>query len=167
MAVSMDNLPAATDAPEKKSTRGRKPGSVAKVRAELPPEAFVMEEVKEDERGTVRRIRVERTPQQIAIDKRVLAVYREWVADGRPTKWTDMPVKNWPLDAKYVEDALFFLGKAATLHGVKLVIGNVSNIDPITTKPYPDGKTRIPFCVIARAKKTPATPAEIAPSESE
>ncbi len=149
MALDLGKLPAPTDAP--KSTRGRKAGSVAKIRAELPPDAFSIETVPEDERGTVRRIRVERTKQQIAIDGKVLQVYKLWVAAGKPAKWTEMPVQSWPLESKYVEDALFFLQKAATLHGKKLVVGNVSN-KQANGRPYPDGKTRIPFCVIDRVK---------------
>ena len=160
MAVDLGKLPAAHDVPDTtpagKSTRGRKAGSKAKVRAELPPDAFAIEEVPEDERGTVRRIRVERSKQQIAIDGKVLEVYRKWVAAGKPAKWTEMPVQMWPLDARYVEDALFFLGKGATLHGKKLIVGNVSNKQQ-NGRPYPDGKTRIPFCVIDHKKKAPAS----------
>lgn len=100
-----------------KGKRGRKAGSTAKVRQTLPPDAFVMEDVQEDERGAVRRQRGERTTQQIAVDAKVLAVYREWVAAGKPTKWVNMPVKKWAIEARYLDDAQFMLGKAASLHG--------------------------------------------------
>jgi hypothetical protein len=149
--ATLGNLPEAT---EVKSGRGRKPGSKARVRATLPPEAFVMETVEADDRGKLRRVRVERDAQQIAIDTKVLSCYKEWVAAGKPDKWTDAPITSWPIEKKYADDALFFLHKAADFHGKKLVVGKVSAKDE-TGKPYTDGKVRIPFYV--RDRKSSAS----------
>lgn len=133
--------------PEKpaKSTRGRKPGTQAKVRQELPKDQFIIADVPEDERGNVKRARVERTAQQRAIDAKVLEVWRNWRDAGRPTIWNEMPVKEWPLDTRYEDDALFYLHKAATLHHKKLVVGDIKRRD---------GKSRIPFCVVDRKQKS-------------
>lgn len=135
--------------------RGRKKGSTARIRQTLPADAFVIEDVEADERGAVRRQRGERSSQQVAVDSKVLTVYREWVAAGRPAKWLEMPVKRWPIEQRYLEDALFMLGKGASLHGKKLVTGHVTDKDANGRK-YPDGKVRIPFCVVDRSSKDDA-----------
>lgn len=132
-----------TDRPK----RGRKAGSRARERAQLPPEAFVIEEIPEERRGENRRVRVERDDQQQKIDAKVFQVWQSWVAAGMPRKWDDMPVVSWVIPTKFAEDALFYLHKAANFHGKKLVTGN---IQPVKDKP---GSTRIPFCVITRTKK--------------
>ena len=147
-------MPANTEAAGK---RGRKKGSTARVRQTLPADAFTIEDVHEDERGAVRRQRGERTSQQIAVDAKVLAVYREWVAAGKPNKWLHMPVKKWPIEQRYLDDALFMLGKAASHHGKKLVTGNVTDKD-LNGRKYPDGKFRIPFCVTDRGGNDTANP---------
>lgn len=146
------------EAPKK---RGRKPGSVAKVRAELPPDAFRIESVAKDDRGVVRRKRVERSPQQKAIDAKAMEVYKEWIAAGSPTDWLKMPIKGWIIEKRLVDDALFFLGKGATLHGKKLRVGDIL---PAEGEP---GKVRIPFCVTDRNERDePASVEETAEAES-
>jgi hypothetical protein len=136
------------------SKRGRKPGTVAKVRAELPAEEFVIEKIPEDDRGKHRRQRLERSKQQTAVDNRILAVYKLYKDSGSPKNWTDMPVQGWVLSKQFEDDALFMLRKAANYHGKKLVVGKIQY-------GLPDGKIRIPFCVIDRpkkaAKETPVT----------
>jgi hypothetical protein len=133
--------------------KGRTKGTQNKERAILPADAFVMEDTDPDERGAIRRQRLERTEQQKAIDAKTLAVYREWVADGSPRDWLDMPVKKWAIEKRYIDDAVFYLGKGASLHGKKLVVGNITDKDE-NGRTYPDRKWRIPFCVIDRDKRT-------------
>jgi hypothetical protein len=131
-----------------KSGRGRKPGSKARERQQLPADAFVMEEIPEEERGQYRRIRVERSEQQQKIDAKVLDTWRKWNEAGQPAKWDDMPIQFWLVPNRYAEDALFYLDKAAKFHGKKLVLGHV---DKAKDKP---GNTRIPFCVVNRPRKS-------------
>lgn len=147
----LTSLPEATPAP--RTGRGRKPGSKVKERAELPPDAFVIEAVPVEDRGTVRRKRVERKEQQRAIDAKVLDVWKEWRDSGRPTDWLLMPVKFWRIEKKFAEDAKFFLGKAATMHGKKLVLGEDQKV-PGSSPPV----IRIPFCVIDRPVKVKNEP---------
>lgn len=146
----LSTLPPATSRPAQEAPagkRGRRPGSKAKVRAELPADAFMISAVPVEERGTVRRKRVERSKQQLAIDSKVLDVWREWVATGRQTDWLKMPVKYWTIEKRFAEDAQFYLDKGARLHGKKLVIGDIL---PAEDAP---GKVRIPFCVIDRVER--------------
>lgn len=148
--ADLSTLPPATPAP--RAGRGRKPGSKAKQRAQLPPEAFIIEDVPELERGPARRKRIERDAQQLSIDARVLAVYQEWLSMGKPTDWLKMPVKYWRIEKRYAEDAQFFLSKATQLIGKKLIIGDVKAI-PKSSPPV----VRIPFCVVDRPEKDDET----------
>lgn len=132
--------------------RGRRKTGAKVERRPLPGDAFNIEDTDPDERGAIRRTRGERTEQQQAVDAKVLEVYKEWKADGSPSDWLDMPVKKWAIASQYVDDAIFMLGKAASHHGKKLVLGTVTNKDE-HNRPYPDGKMRIPFCVIDRVKQ--------------
>jgi hypothetical protein len=125
--------------------RGRPPGTKAKALPEIPMDQFVIREIPEDDRGVVRRKRVERTAQQKAVDAKVLSVFKEWDAGGREKEWTEQPVKEWVIATTYEETAVKMLHKGALLHHKKLVIGDITRSD---------GKSRIPFTVIARPKKT-------------
>lgn len=139
------NLPPSVEIPDKpKSTKGRKPGSKAKPRQQIPADQFKISAVPEEERGTVRRSRVKRDAQQKAIDDKVLEVWRDWNNAGRPMNWLEMPVKTWEIASRYEDDALFFLGKGATRHGKRLIIGDIERNN---------GISYIPFCVTDRGRK--------------
>jgi hypothetical protein len=164
-------LPAATVTPIA-SKRGRKPGSVAKERKQIPLEEFVMEQVAPETAGYLRRQRIERSREQEAVDRKVMAVKQAWQDAGEPDP------HNWPLLAKLnllpswliskdlEEDALFMLSKGATLHGLKLIVGKIQ-YKSLPDLPLPPGKVRIPFIVVSRKIKdlTPESPAESTDSE--
>lgn len=139
--------------------RGRKPGSVAKERKPIPASEFAMEDIDDDSRGFLKRQRIERTREQLAVDAKVLEVKKEWEDAGEPANWTQMPVKAWVISREYEEDALFMLHKAAGLHGFKLITGKIQR-KALPELALPDGKIRIPFCVVARKTKVTGLPAE-------
>lgn len=145
----------------KVSNRGRKPGQKAKERATIPADEMVVERVPADERAASRRQRGERSAQQRAYDKLVDDVRAEWRQVGKPSDWNQMPVMRLKLSKQYVEDALFYLGKAAGYANAKLIKGHITDRDKLG-KRFEDGKFRIPFCVVDRN-----TNVENAPSESE
>lgn len=130
--------------------RGRKPGQMPKARPDLPANVFDISEVAEEQRVEHKRRREERSDQQKALDKLVADMYQKWIAAGRPTNWADMPIHEWTLPTTYADDAEFFLRKAASLHGRKLVFGHKVEFEK-------DGKkyTTLPFAVIARQQRTP------------
>lgn len=129
-----------------KSGRGRKPGTVAKVRPPIPTEEFVVVKPNEETRATYKRAREERSAQQQQVDKLVFDSYKEWVEAGMPTNWVDMPVTVWPVSPQHEENALFMIRKACTFFGRKPYFGNIK-------KNAKTGKVEIPFCIIARPKR--------------
>lgn len=144
---------------EIRGKRGRKPGTQAKVRQEIPAEQFKFENIAPESRGYLRRQRLERSKQQQAADVAVMVVYREWVQEGEPNDWNKMPVKGWVINKNLAEDALFMLAKAVGLHSKKLVTGKVQE-KPLPNLPLEPGNVRIPFCVINRRTKTVNVPGE-------
>jgi hypothetical protein len=92
---------------------------------------------------------VERSSQQLAVDKKVIEVFREWNESGKPTEWTEMPVKKWIISTTYEEAAVKMLHKGESLHKKRLIVGNVT---------HRDGKSVIPFCVVARRTKVTGAP---------
>src|SRR5262245_14431315 len=115
--------------PEPVDITPRKKGSGNVERQILPADSFKLEDTNPEERGSIRKTRGERTAQQQAVDVKVLQVWREWRDCGKPDDWLDMPVKKWPVEPRYIDDALFMLGKGASLHGKKLVVGTITDRD--------------------------------------
>jgi len=138
-------------------TRGRKPGQKAKERQVIPLEEMQFETVPVDERAIARRQRGERPAVQVPYDKLVDQVRAEWRQIGKPSDWLQMPVKRLKLSKQYVEDALFYLRKAAGYHNAKIIFGNITDKDK-NGKKFEDGKTRIPFAVVDRATKVVNAP---------
>lgn len=150
--MSTPDIPGATVT----SRRGRKPGQQPKERKTIPAAEFVMEDIAEESRGFLRRQRLERSAQQQAVDQKVMSVWQEWDVN-KPAKWPAMPVKGWVISTDFEEDALFMLGKAAGLHDKKLVVGKIQR-KPLPNLPLPEGKVRIPFCVVTRKVKVEEMP---------
>jgi hypothetical protein len=148
--------------------RGRKPGQVAKEHKAIPASEYTMEDVDADSRGFLKRQRIERSAQQQAVDAKVLEIKQQWEDEGSPTNWNHMPVKAWVISKDFEEEALFQLGKAASLHSLKLVTGKIQR-KSLPKLPLPDGKVRIPFCVVSRRTEVTGLPAgsESANSDSE
>jgi hypothetical protein len=146
--------------------RGRKAGQPAKEHKVIPNSEYAMEDIAEDTRGFLKRQRIERSAQQIAVDARVLEIKQEWDAEGQPKNWNYMPVKGWVISKEFEEEALFQLGKAAALHSLKLVVGKIQR-KPLPKLPLPDGKVRIPFCVVSRRTQVTGLPAEAESASSD
>lgn len=159
MSTPTPNVVTGTSRPANTPTRGRKPGQKAKERAVIPLEEMQFETVPADERAAVRRQRGERPAHQIAYDKLVDQVRAEWRQLGKPSDWNQMPVKRLKLSKQFVEDALFYLRKAAGYHNAKLILGNVTDKDKFGKK-FEDGKTRIPFAVVDRNTEVKNAPGD-------
>lgn len=130
--------------------RGRPKGAQPKNRPEIPDDLFTIKAVPEEERAALKRRREERSPKQQAVDNKVMDVYKEWKALGKPRVWGRMNVKVWPLPPNLVETAVFMLGKAAALHGLKLYYGQKGIIE--------DGAYQLSFCVVERRMKVEGAP---------
>lgn len=111
---------------------------------EIPKDEFIMEDVAPEDRGNLRRQRIERSAQQKAVDAKVIEVWREWRNSGSQKEWTRMPIKTWLISERFAEQAHTMLYKATQLHGKKLVTGKDT---PAKDQP---GKVRIPYCVVDR-----------------
>ena|SRR5271166_2893051 len=142
-----------------KPGRGRPKGAPPKVHPVIPGDEFIMEDIPQESRGNLRRQRLERKPQQIAVDNRIMEVYKEWVSLGSPTKWGQMPIKGWVISRNLEEEADLLLRKGAGLHDLKLVTGK-TQVKPLPGLPLPEGKVRIPFCVVARKTEVTGVPTE-------
>lgn len=134
--------------------RGRPVGSQPKNRPEIPDDMFVIVAVPEEDRGQFKRRREERSAKQQAADKMVMDVYKEWKALGQPRVWGRMPIKDWPLPPNLVESALFLLGKAAGLHGLKLYFGQKGVIKEENGKKV----YHLTFCVVSKRVKVEGAP---------
>lgn len=161
MSVDTEQVPGsspeATSEPpasQPKKKRGRKPGQPVKERKQLPPSMLEMYQPEPEERVKLRRRRVELDEQQLALVETCQGVYNQWVEDGRPTHWADMPVVVWPLDKEYQDEALFMLHKACSLINRKLTLGN---IEEFTNEADNRQWVNIPYCVIARPPKKERT----------
>lgn len=164
MSVDTDQVPPGTSEQEQgqpkqesKKRRGRKPGQQPKERKTLPASMLEMFQPEPEERVKLRRRRVDLDEQQEALVETCQGVYNEWVSEGRPTHWVDMPVVVWPIDKEYEEDALFKLRKACSLINRKLIVGNV---ETFTNEADNREWINIPYCVIARPPKKDRTSEE-------
>jgi hypothetical protein len=145
--------------------RGRPKGAPPKIHPVIPGDEYIIEDIEDNSKGFLRRQRLERSAQQQAVDRKVLAIYEEWVELRRPTKWNDMPVKGWLISKEFEEEAIIQLGKAAGLHDKKLINGTIQR-KPLPNLPLPAGKVRIPFTVVARRTAVTGVPGAPADSES-
>lgn len=137
--------------------RGRPKGAPAKDHPEIPVSEFVIEDIDADHRGYLRRQRIERSKQQMAVDRMIMDTYKVWLSAGSPTHWPDMPVRGWVISKALAEEAQILLSKGAVLHNKKLVNGKVQE-KPLPELPLPEGKVRIPFCVVARKSAITGVP---------
>jgi hypothetical protein len=141
-----------------KKGRGRPAGAPPKEHPVIPGDEFIIEAISVDQRGYLRRQRVERSPQQKAVDEQIMVVYKDWLSAGSPAKWGQMPVRGWVISKNFEEEADLLLRKGASLHDLKLVTGK-TQIKPLPNLPLPPGKVRIPFCVVARKTEVTGVPA--------
>jgi hypothetical protein len=145
--------------------RGRPKGAPPKIHPEIPASEFVFEDISQEQRGYLRRQRVERSAQQKAVDRGVMEVFQDWKTAGSPGKWGLMPIKSWLISKALSEEAELMLRKAASLHDLKLVTGKTQT-KTMPDLPLPEGKVRIPFCVVARKTEVTGLPAGAEVSEN-
>jgi hypothetical protein len=138
-------------------TRGRPKGTAAKTRESVGRENLVFETIAEDNRAALRRRRIALTPEEEIYVRATKQVYQEWVNSGNPGDWNNMPVKGHVVDKNKEADAIFFLRKGSGYNSHKLVIGSIQH-KSLPDLPLPEGKVRIPFCVIARKTRVTGLP---------
>lgn len=154
--------------------RGRKPGTVAKERADIPAEEMQLIQLPEKEKADLRRKREERKPQQKAVDEVIWDVFKKNEDRGFETgtiaDWADLFVYDWAISKTHAETALFLINKACTLYHRKPVWGEQIEIPAkethmITADPDdPDVKVpchlngkehvHIPFSVVRKPRRT-------------
>jgi hypothetical protein len=159
--MSTPTIPGAsnvTSIAEARKGRGRPAGSAAKEHPTIPADEFVIEDIDRENRGALKRVRKEWTREEEAVARKTLAVYKLWKEAGSPSDWNLMPVQGWVISKQYEEEALRLLYKGASKHSLKRVLGNIQR-RPLPDLPLPDGKVRIPFCIVARKTEVTGLPA--------
>jgi len=115
---SATNKPANAPAPVS-TGRGRKPGTVAKERADIPAEEMQLIQLPEKAKADLRRKREERKPQQLAVDQVIWDIFQENVSTGYDVAtiadWADLFVYDWAVSKTHAESAIFMINKAVIL----------------------------------------------------
>ena len=142
-----------------KPGRGRPKGAPPKVHPVIPGDEFVIESIADESKGYLRRQRLERSKEQKAVDTKIMDIFQLWKNAGSPTKWGQMPIQGWVISRNLEEEADLLLRKGASLHDLKLVTGK-TQVKPLPGLPLPEGKIRIPFCVVARKTEVTGVPTE-------
>ena len=137
--------------------QGNRPASPRKRGKSREIKGFTQEDLKirrpktVEERVKYRRKREERKPIQLAVDSLVLQAYKDWLTNGKPRKFVDMPLVVWEISKNKEDDARFMLGKAAQLIQRQLRYGDC----PDTT----DGRSvELSFYVLDRLIKVEGAP---------
>lgn len=158
----------------KPSGRGRKPGTIAKERADIPAEEMQLIQLPEKVKADLRRKREPRKEQQKSVDQVVWDIFQENVSTGFDTgtiaDWADLYVYDWPVTKTHAESALFLINKACTLYHRKPIWGeqlevpaNKSHMVPAPTEDdlenevpcHLNGKdhVHIPFSVVRKPRR--------------
>jgi hypothetical protein len=161
-------------APPAKTGRGRKPGTVAKERADIPAEEMQLIQLPEKAKADLRRKRDERKPQQRAVDQVIWDIFQENVNTGFDNAtiadWADLFVYDWAVTKTHAETALFMIKKATDLYHRKPIWGEQIEIAANKSHMIPDvnseeadatvpchlnGKehVHIPFSVVRRPRR--------------
>lgn len=163
--------------PPVKGGRGRKPGTVAKERADIPAEEMQLVQLPEKAKADLRRKREPRTVQQKAVDQVIWDIFQENVDsgfdNGTIADWADLFVYDWAVSKTHHETAMFMINKAVTLYHRKAIYGeqievpgdkthlipNTSEDDENAPEEVPchlNGKPHIhvPFSVVRRPRRS-------------
>jgi hypothetical protein len=114
--------------------------------------------------------KIERKPEQMAMDKVAARAHASWVGAGRPAAWEKMPVITYFLDPTQVEGYKYLIRRAVDFHGTRVRFGAPARvtkklIHEAGLQPEFEGREILAWAVLDKRPRTvkdeakPAAPA--------
>lgn len=140
--------------------RGRKPGSTV-VRPDtsgIDLAAIADAVVAPAEVRDLAAPKLERKPEQLAMDKVAERAHEAWVKAGRPAAWPKMPVITYYLNPTHVEAYKYLIRRACDFHGTRPRFGSPARVsESLAAKiGHPDytGREILAWAVLDKRPKT-------------
>lgn len=116
--------------PNGEAKRGRKPGTQVKRpdTSGLNLDAIAGAVAAPAMVRTAAAPKLERKPEQMAMDKVAARAHAAWVTAGRPAAWEKMPVITYYLDPTHVEGFKYLIRRAVDFHGTRARFGSPARV---------------------------------------